>query len=307
LKSILLLVVGIIRSGTVVSWYESNGSALAEFVRIASSSDVALDYGRRQMFFFKIQFWLDALQKSVVLPQVLFGLVIVFLITIGIRFATDKRWWIPPTGRVSLLAMAAFGHVVLVLTTFSLNINEENRYLFPLLPSLGVILLWCLTCVKMRFAPMLLGVLFVGQWAYVESRAFGFVPPDNSMSGWVLPLQRSNEAMNELHRIVTLTCTPGTAYRYHVTGVELPWLNANSISFYAAKLKQESKLECYYTSLGHAEKDLSRAWERLNRLKIIYFISLEEMALPQPPNFVNQVSLSMLKQIRTDRRFIQLP
>jgi hypothetical protein len=307
LKSKFLLLAGTIMLGTVVSWYARNGSALGEFVMIASSSDVALDYGTSGTFFSKIQYWLVALQKSVVLPQVLSGLAIVLLVAIGIRFAADKKSWLPPTGRLSLLAMAAFGHVVLVLATFSLSINEENRYLLPLFPSLGVIFMWCLTWVKMRAALMLLGVLFVGQWAYVESRAFGFVPPDSSMSYWVLPIQRNNDAMNELNRIVTLTCTPGTAHRYSVTGVELPWLNANSMAFYAAKWKQESQLECHYTSLGYAEKDLSRAWERLNQLKIMYFISLEERALPQPPNFVNQVSLSMLKQIRTDTRFVQLP
>jgi hypothetical protein len=306
-KSILLLLAGIILLGAVVAWYARNGSALAEFARMSSSGDHALDYGRSESFFIKIRYWLRALQKSVVLPKVLLGLGIVFFITISIRFATDKRWWFPPTRHVSRLAIAAFGHVVLVLTTFSLNINEENRYLLPLLPSLGVILLWCLTFVKMRFALMLLGVLFVGQWAYVESRTFGFVPPDSSMSNWVWPIQRSNEAMNELSRLVTLTCTPGTAHRYSVTGVELPWLNANSMAFYAAKWKQESRLECYYTSLGYAEKDLSKARERLEQLKIIYFISLEERALPQPPDFMNHVALSMLREIRTDRRFIQLP
>ena len=306
-KSSLFVLAGIAVFGSVVAWYVRNGSALVDFVKLASSSEVALDYGRSESFFYKLQYWVGALQKSVALPAALLGLAIVFLIAIGIRLVVSDRWRLLPSRRQSLLIVGAFGHVMLVLTTFSLNINEENRYLLPLLPSLAVIFMWCLALVKMRALLMLIGSLLVVQWAYVEARAWGYVPPDGTMSYWVLPIQQSREAMNELTRIAGLTCTPGTAHRYSITGVELPWLNANSMSFYAAKWKQENKVQCHNTSLGYAEKDSTRAWERLNRLNIAYFISLEETALPQPPNFVNQVSLSILQRIRADRRFVQLP
>lgn len=303
----LLVLTGIALFGNVLVWYARNGSALLEHVRFSSSSEAALDYGRSGSFVYKMQYWLSALQKSVALPTVLFGIAIVLLIAIGIRFTTSEAWWIPPSKRISLLALGAFGHVVFVLTIFSVNINEENRYLLPLLPSLAVIFMWCLTFVKKRLVLVLLGVLFIGQWAYVEARAFGFIPPDNSMSYWVLPVQRSNEEMNELTRIVELTCTLETAHRYSITGVELPWLNFNSLSFYAAKRKQETKVQCNNTSLGYAEKDPMKAWERVNELNIAYFISLEESAHPQPPNFLNEVSLSILQKIRADHRFTQLP
>lgn len=305
----LLVLAGLAVFGNVVVWYARNGPALLDFVRLASSSEVALDYGRSGSFFFKMQYWLGALQKSVALPTVLFGLAIVLLIGIVSRLMAMacEGWRFLPSRRFTVLAAGAFAHVVLVLTIFSLSINEENRYLLPLLPSLGFIFVWMLSLMKTRFAPALLGLLFIGQWAYVESRALGVVPADNSMSYWVLPMQRSNEAMNELTRVVEMTCTPRTAHRYSVTGVELPWLNANSMSFYAAKWKQESKLQCHNTSLGYAEKDPMLAWKRLDELNIAYFISLEESALPQPPNFLNEVSLSILQKIRADHRFTQLP
>lgn len=306
-KLCLLILTGLAVLGSVIVWYARNGSTLLNFVRLASSSEIALDYGRSGSFFQKMQYWLGALQKSVALPTVVFGLAIVFLIAIGIRFATSEGWWVLPSKRDSLLAVGAFGHIVLVLTTFSVNINQENRYLLPLLPSLAVIFMWCLTFVKMRLALVLLGVLFIGQWAYVESQAFGLVPPDNRMSYWVLPVERSNEAMNELTQIVELTCTPRAHRRYSIIGVELPWLNFNSMSFYAEKWKQETKLQCYYTSLGYAEKDTAKAWKRVNDFNIEYFVSIEESALSHPPNFVNEVSLPILQKIRADHRFTQLP
>jgi len=195
------------------------------------------------------------------------------------------------------------------LTIFSLNINEEHRYLLPLLPAVVVIFLWFVSLVRMRLLMIVMGILFVAQWGYVESRAFGVGASDDRISHWVLPLQRSNQAMTELTRIVQLTCTRESAERISVTGVELPWLNHNSILFYAAKLKQETKVPCHNTSLENwrAENDPERAWERLNRLKIAYFISLEETALSDHQDFFNRLSLPILQRVQSDHRFIQLP
>ena len=304
----VLILAGIVVFGNVVIWYAKNGFALLGFVKLASSSSVALYYGAEGSFFHKFQYWLGALQKSVALPPVLLGLAIVFLITVIGRHSIDSEGrQCLPSGRLSLLAAGAFGHIGLVLAIFSLNVNEEHRYLLPLLPSVAVIFLWWLSRVNMRPVLLLIGLLFMGQWVYVESRAFGIVPPDDTMSHWVLPIQRGKEKKNELARIVELTCTQDQAHRYSITGVELPWLNANSMSFYAAKWKQDTNMQCHNTSLGYAEKDPVRAWKRLNDLNIAYFISLEETALPKPPNVLNEVSLSILQKIRADHRFTQLP
>ena len=304
-KLVLLSLAGIAVLGNVLVWYLKNGRTLIGFVKLASSSDVALYYGSSGTFLYKLQYWLGGLQKSLAMPSVLLGVSIVFLIATGIRFANTERCRSLPCKRLSLLAAGAFAHVVLVLTTFSLNVNEEQRYLLPLLPSVVVMFLWSVSFVQMRFVLVLTAVLFIGQWAFVESRALGLIPDDERISYWVSPVQRNKDKMDELSKIVRLTCRNAQGYR--VAGIELPWLNANSLSFYASKWKQDSKLPCYYTSLGYAEKDPEKAWKRVNDVNIQYFISLEETALPQPPNVLNEVSLPVLKRIQADHRFTQLP
>ena len=304
---VLLALAGIAVLGNVLLWYVKNGRTLIGFVKLASSSDIALYYGSSGNFLYKVQYWIGALQKSLAMPSVLLGVSIVFLIATGIRFANTERCRPLPCTRLTLLAAGAFVHVILVLTTFALNVNEESRYLLPLLPSVVVMFLWCVAFVQMRSVLVLTALLFIGQWAYVESRAFGFVPPNDGMSHWVLPVQTNKGKMDELSRIVQLTCTPENTKGYSVAGIELPWLNANSLSFYASKWKLDSKLPCYFTSLGYAEKDPDRAWKRVNNLNIEYFISLEETALPQLPNILNEVSLPVLKRIQADHRFTQLP
>ena len=57
-------------------------------------------------------------------------------------------------------------------------------------------------------------------------------------------------------------------------GVEIPWFNANSASYFSAKQMLKKKFRCYYTSLGYAEKDVNKAWQRLFNFKINYFITL---------------------------------
>jgi hypothetical protein len=190
------------------------------------------------------------------------------------------------------------------LTIFSFNINEEQRYLLPLLPSVVVIFLWIVSFVRMRFVVVLLSCLFLGQWIYVESRALGFIEDHGQMSHWVVPLQLDDKARNEVSRLIELTCTTATAQRYNIVGVDLPWLNHNSMSFYASKRKQDNKRRCYYTSLGYAETDDSRAWKRVDDFNIEYFISLEKSVLPS--DFLNQVSAAVLKRIQLDARFIPI-
>lgn len=306
-KFALLVLGGIAVLGNVLIWYARNGHILIDFVKLASSSDVALYYGSREGFFSKLQYWLGALQESFVLPSILLAVAVVLFLAACIRLANSERRRTVPPMRLSVLAAGALAHVGLVLIIFSLNVNEEQRYLLPLLPSMVVIFLWGFSFVKMPLVLVLAAFLFTGQWVYVESRAFGFVPSDDRMSHWVLPLQSSREKMNELNRIIELTCTPRTAGRYSIIGVELPWLNYNSMSFYAVKWKQDTHLSCFYVSLGYAETDPAKAWKRVYDLNIEYFISLEETAIPSSPDVLNQISLAILQQVQADPRFTRVP
>jgi hypothetical protein len=297
----LLILVGTALWGNVCIWYGKNASAVIDFVKLASSSEDALHYGSSDTFLHKVQYWLGALQQSLAVPSILLGLAVVLLIGTALRLAMGHGNDLP-CRRLSLLAIGASAHVSLVLTIFSLNVNEEQRYLLPLLPSVIVIFLWIVSFLRMRLVLVLLASLFLAQWIYVESRALGFIVGHGKMSHWVVPLHRDSQAMNELSRLIELTCTTATAQRYNIVGVDLPWLNHNSMSFYASKRKQDNKRRCYYTSLGYAETDDSRAWERVNQFNIEYFISLEESELPS--GFLNQVSVAVRKRIQIDARFI---
>jgi hypothetical protein len=300
----LIFLAGLILLVGTAGWYLKNLDTVRDFIRQAASGEVALHYGTRDLFLNKLTFWLNAFRKSIGMTEVFSIVVLVGIAAVALsvmrRSNEEGRLRL---GRPDQLALAGLLHIVGVLALFSININQDNRYLLPLLPSFTVVVLWCMVRLKIR--PILAGILAVllGQWVIVSARAHGFAPLDPNISYLVKVANNDSRTKSEIDNLVNWTCPVETSGRYNIIGVDLPWLNANTLSFYAAKARLHNHYECYYTSLGYAENNPEKAWTRLEALQIAYFISLDEGAHPESPNFLNQVSLPILKRVLNDERF----
>ena len=95
--------------------------------------------------------------------------------------------------------------------------------------------------------------------------------------------------------------------RYNIIGLELPWFNANSASYFSVKQLLTQNFYCYYTSLGYAEKDIEKAWQRLFDVNINYFATLQPSLQPKPADPFNQVSLPILERIQKSSKFKLVP
>lgn len=204
------------------------------------------------------------------------------------------------------MAAAGMAHVVAVLTVFSLSINEDQRYLLPLLPSFLVVLVWLLSQAPQRWFSAVVILLVAGQFATVHAQALHLIPGTHAIQQWLMTPTQDRRQRDELSRLVRMTCTPLTQERYIFCGVDYLWLNASLIAFQAAKERFQTHHHCYYVSL-YAQKDLDRLWRRMRELKAAYFISVEEEAQPQPPDFLNRISLSSVRCIKRDPQFVQEP
>jgi hypothetical protein len=129
----------------------------------------------------------------------------------------------------------------------------------------------------------------------------GFTP----RSPWLLACNPDRTHYDELDRVIRQTST--AAGRYVIVGVEEPWLNANSASFFAARNRLRTGVRGYYTSLGYAQKDLAAALTRIDDLHATYLVTLERTFQTTPPNFLNLVSLPVLDEIERSTRFRRLP
>lgn len=289
-----------------IAWYVKNFQAIIGFLKLASSSEVALSYGKEDVFLNKAGFWLSAMRANFFFPKVLLAFIALNLLILISTFR-NRLGHARLTNKANILAAAGIIHVIAVLIAFSLNINEEQRYLLPLLPSIMVVLIWPLSYVPKRWFSIIALLMAAGQFATVQAQSLNVIPRNPDISYWLRTPNPDRQQMDELSRLVDLTSTRATHNRYVICGVEYPWLNANSLALYAAKGMLRTKCRCRFTSLGYAENDLDRAWQRLEQFEIVYFVSVEKQSQPPLPNFVNMISIATLDRIETDPRFVRRP
>lgn len=299
-----LFMTGVILSLLCVIWYIRNFHLVLDFVRLASSSEIALQYGSRGTFQKKLITWLNASQTSLAFPAILAAIGLVLIAAVGIFLVRHRGRVSSRTSRLDLLAVASLLHILAVLAVFSMNINEETRYLLPLLPAVATILMWSLTQIRVPAIAMMTAGMLVVQWGFVCSQALGITARNPKLSYWLLPVNRDRQQMDEITAVIQATSQPKDSGRYNISGVEIPWLNANSLAFYSAKAQLKSKHRCYYTSLGYAAQDIESAWTRMNAMNSLYFVSLSEAVSPEKPDFLNQLSIPVLHRIQRDPSFV---
>jgi hypothetical protein len=304
----LLLALGLVVLFPTLTWYLHNEGTIRDFVKLASSSEVALQYGKLPEFWSKWRFWFTAFQQAFLIPWVGWGLLVLAFSALALRWfaragaKTPVAW----SWRRAVI-VAATGELALVLFVFTRQINEETRYLLPLLPAFLVIVGAVFALAPRRWLVFSALAVATGGWAWTHCHALGWRPPDGTLSPWLLALDSDRSHKRDARRLVAVTTTPETSQRIHVCGYETPWLNANSLAFYAAKHRLTVGYRCYYTSLGYAVTDATAAWQRLSDLNTVCFISVEAASQETPPHFLNQVARAILAKVENLPEFRRVP
>ena len=285
-------------------WFRQNAKRVIEHVQIASSGDASLLYGSIRPFLAKLQFWASAMQRSYWLEPLMWMLLTsaaVALVLRGVGMSVGRR---RPFGRIDFVAVAALIHVVAVICILSMSINEENRYLVPLVVPVAVLIMWTLSQFPSWSLASVVLAMAAGQWGLVHLQAFGWIDRQPTMTHWLIPLERDARGSDELARVVQATATDETRGRINMIGVEYPWFNANSASFYAAKAALSGVPRCYYTSLGYAEDEVEAAWHRLlTDINAPFFVTIARDHRP-PSDPLNRVSLPIMQRVELDERFV---
>jgi hypothetical protein len=124
-------------------------------------------------------------------------------------------------------------------------------------------------------------------------------------SQWLLTPEFDRSHYDDLTRVVSMTSD--AAERYDIVAVESPSMNANAAAFFAAKNRLRTGVRSYYTSLGYAESDFGAAMRRIEEFRPRYVITVAEPYQAGLPGFLNVVSLPVLRDLRSDNRFSQVP
>jgi len=301
---------GLILCAVCATFYLKHLQELRGYVSIAMNLEFTANYGRRGTFLQKLPFWLHALHWDFESSWVIAGQLILFGVGMGVsKMRADRQNVLDEARRtrLNLLAISSVIHILTVISLCSLNYSEEIRYLLPLLPAIAVVNIWLVCRIRQPWLVAGVVLLLSFQWIAVCSQALGWGQFGGRNCFWLLPFDRDRKPATEIVRIVRHTANLAGSPRINIVGIELPWLNGNTLSFYSAKEKLITHQRCDYVSLGYAAKDLNAAWGRMIELKPGYFISLEEAAQLANPDFLNVISVAALRRIRDDPDFVPEP
>jgi len=299
-KNIIYYILGLLFMFFVIGWYMVNWEAIFKFMRSVSSGSVAELYGVRAPFFQKFSFWLSSFQKSFFVPIVMY---FIFFI-LGVYLF--QYMFLKKHKLFELPILISISSIMLVLIFFSFQVNEETRYLLPILPYVVILICWLLYKISNKWINTAAIFLFSFQFIFVNGFTLGLIKGNSQdINSWATVIRENNEQQKEMEAIVAQTCNSENANKTSIVGVEFPWLNANSVEYYATQQKILNDFQCYYTSLGYAESDTDKAINNVKQfIKPPYFITVSMDSFPAVDAF-NAVSLPVMESIENDKNFVE--
>jgi hypothetical protein len=295
------LIYGFVVAGALGAvWYSKNYAAVLDHARISSFGEDALNYGTRAPLASKFFLWLGLLWQGFLDPYLgwILGLVILAAgIAVITRRPVSRR---SPMLLAGILSVAQIAIVVLVSASTD---TVETRYLYPLLPFVTIVIAALCATARYRIVQAVVALGCFAQWATVNLATFESKPVLASQSPWLLPIVSDPTAHNELSEVVDHTSNP---QGYNIVAIEEPWLNENSAAFFAAKNRLSTGIKSQYTSVGYAQKDPAAAMKRIEDLSARFVITLDE-PFQSSPNFLNLVSLPVLRELKANEDFTPVP
>jgi hypothetical protein len=281
-------------------WYAVNYRAVLQHIRDATG-EIGLNYGFRAPLAQKYILWLRFLEQAFLDSYL--GWMIGFLVlatggAILVARAPFSHW-----RRRLLIGSLSVAQIAVVLFGFALNDMVETRYLYALLPYVTLVIVVLCSAARYRAVQAVALAICLAQWVTVNRASFEPAPVLKNQSAWLLPIVANSAAYQEVSDVIRRTSVfPG----HNVVAVEEPWLNSNSMAFFDAKNRLSTGVRSHYTSLGYAQKDSSAAMHRIEEFQARFVITLDEPFQPAP-NFVNLVSLAVLRELKSDEHFTRVP
>lgn len=294
-------------------WYQINWAAMAVHFKNATSAEITLDYGSVGTLSSKLHFWTTWLGLSlspwswilwmyIALAVAAFGRTI-----LKFNRASPRDWPKIAVASGFLFAGAVAGIVVITVLGLALQINEETRFLAPLLPLTGVLIAWGLHVFARSWLTIAISAIAGTNALAGAAYAQGFDPLHMTPTTWLKPVQTDTAPSQALQVAVVASCKYDRPNRYVIVGVEYPWFNANSAAFYSAMSRRHIGYRCFYTSLGYAQKDIEAALKRVDEMDADFVITIAPDKQIEPPNFVNLVSKPVVERLAADSRFKRVP
>lgn len=287
-------------------WYAVNFKTVLAFAKTATSSEIALHYGFIRPFGEKFTYWARAAFYAFSFPPM--GSAVLVAAGIGAfalawtRFIRCHRVMNKPQGIMLVIALL---QLVLLLLIFSSCLNEDSRYLLPLLPAVGIVLGWLFS--GLRVIPLQIAVLLLclTQWGMVNLPSNNPEPADSEAKfSWLARPRLDARCKNDVTRAVTWINERAQPDELVLFGIDALWLNNSTFAFYDAKVGLLTGRRVTYGSLFRLDKErVKKALDTLERTPPALFVSLDPARLEPDDDFARP----LLERIQHDPLYERAP
>jgi 4-amino-4-deoxy-L-arabinose transferase-like glycosyltransferase len=315
LSDVMLLCTAIIITSATLVWYMINWNSLIQHFANATVSDVALYWGSAVYFPAKIAFWTQSL-ASALSPFYLFALGVCILIAVALTIAILRSyctnisaWMEALVENGGLFALALTGTIVATLCAFSLQINEDRRFLMPLIPLVSILVAWSLATIRrsailaLVMAALTSNAVVTGVYAH-GGDVFYLIPPYGALTPqlWRLPVQPEPGDKLMLTAAVRASCHQETVRQPNFVAIDYPNVNVNSANFYSEKERTVTGLRCFYMNYGTFQTDVQQALNLIERVGPAYVLTVAP-GKQLPVDSINAVARLVAEHIAHDARY----
>jgi hypothetical protein len=298
--------------GATLGWYYVAWEPTVRHFIDSTTADVALIWGSPVQLGPKLRFWTSTLSLAMS-PFHVVSVCIGGAITLSIAIATIQLRQIPlgnwtKSGLESglLFALALAGTVCLTVFAYSLQINEDTRFLLPLIPMVAVLLGYALSVFRSHVLAIVFLVAFAGDAVLAHAYTFRRDPLHIVQIFWLWKIEPSDADKRLLTAGVQATCSPEIADRYNVVSVSYTRLNGNSADFYAEKERYRKGYGCYYRAFGPSEQNVQGVLAKITEIAPPYILTVHPDK-QFPPDIVNTVSKPVAEFLAGDPRYALIP
>ena len=274
----------------VLAWYYENLKVLFHFMKEASSGEMASLYGHSLPFFSKMHFWKNHLLEASLGGRVLWFSFYSFLLVFIYQIFRKQK--------MSKFITMALIQIFIPLVAFSFQINEETRYLFPVLPSVVV---FCVEVVPIQKTIILLfSLLSIFRFGELNLVTLNKLSSQFS-NPWITHFKNSRDDLDSINKVMSLVCNSSRPTA--TIGVEFPNFNCNSFNFYVSSNEKYLEQNCNFHSLGYAAQSVDLSLKYMLSFNPKFFITLNKSRLESLKDDFNKTSLGILKLIENDKNW----
>jgi hypothetical protein len=300
-------------AGLAVTWYAVHWQSMVQHFIEATTADFALHWGSPVNLPVKLSYWFGGFRTSlspfVIVAAGMGSVVLAALVIAFNRFRgrLPAEWAEASVADGTLFVLATAGTIVATIFAFSLQINEDIRFLIPLMPMMAVLVAWSLATIRNRavarigFCGLALNV------AVNHALSFGFALSGIAAAPHLVPIERNaaTDAAALLTEAIHSTChTTDAGPRLIV--VNYATLNVNTINFYAAKESYATGFRCFYTTYNSFDPDLQHALGAIDFIAPAYIVTVapeQQTWDSQRPDFANRTSRPVTEHLAHDPRY----